>query len=620
MMNEYIKNKLQKAHLLPEDLKQNLFREAEALSLLGVSSDNDYKDAFYISLHAKKIAEELSGKQLDNNELAKVSAAIMQNREKYPIHTILNFYLAAANALKEVEIPIKKIAYPQSDAGQYFPSPYNRTKWMNAMRAVYANSVNMDRTQAFELVTKNWEKMEKDNFKHWMLFYEQNTHNKYKTAQRGNRYMEVGEGAFLPLDVNNLKASIPMPNMSAYEDPAPQIQQQQQQSEKDKQEFAQREIIALIGRLNSAERIATKTEAVRNVLGPEGFKTWLNALHTIKREIQTAPIMNIRSSTPRDLIIKQANILVSKGHLEPARLMMVLAQVAPPPLEVAPGGPPPAEVAPGMPGDPGLGMGTEPTPDMSSMPDMGSGGESESDSPEAAMKEFLKGLSGDSYSDEKDENKSDDDNDDTNDANDLLVTEDDLIATAQAADAPVAPAAPVSKVPEHFSSDEIEQALKNVTIETVIEKLEALAKIYGNRELARQLNIVDLMLGRLGLATYFPNLAEAMRSALDSNQYVLTRVEEILAKLKSSTEGTGQQISLAPTEPGKDVYGPDIMGIKSKLETDKEKDKARKEKRKVMQEAEDVAKTTPAPTAPIAPAQELAVPATVEPASTNARI
>jgi hypothetical protein len=155
MMNEYIKSRLQKAHMLPEDLKQDLFREGEALSLLGVSSDSDYKDAFYISLHAKKIAEELSGKQLNNQELAEISAAIMQNREKYSIHTILDFYLATANALKEVEIPIKKIAYPQSDSGQYFPSPYNRTKWMNAMRAVYAGSVNMDRTQAFELVTKN---------------------------------------------------------------------------------------------------------------------------------------------------------------------------------------------------------------------------------------------------------------------------------------------------------------------------------------------------------------------------------------------------------------------------------------------------------------------------------
>lgn len=611
-MNEYIKSKLQKAHTLPEDLKQDLFREAEALSLLGVSSDNDYKDAFYISLHAKKIAEELSGKQLGNHDLAKISASIMQNREKFPIRTILDFYLATANALKEVEIPIKKTAYPQSSAGLYFPSPYNRMKWMNAMRAVYANSVNMDRSQAFELVTKNWEKMEKDNFKHWMSFYEQQTHNKYKTAQRSGGYMEVGQGAYLPLDVNNLKASIPMPDMSAYE--APPQPQVKQQSEKEKQEIIHREIIALVGRLNSAERIATKTEAVRNVLGPEGFKTWLNALHTIKREIQTAPILNVRSATPRDLIIKQANILVSKGHLEPARLMMVLAQVAPPPLEGAPGGPPPGEVAPEMPSDPGTGMGTEP---MSGMPqDMGVGGEGgEDDGPEVAMKEFLKGLSGNMYNDDKDENKIDDDND----TDDLLVTEEDLIATAQEVPGPaVKPVAPGTPSPEHFAGHEVEQALKNVTIETVIEKLEALAKVYGNRELARQLNIVDLMLGRLGLATYFPNLAEAMRSALDSNQYVLTRVEEIISKLKSSTDSAPRdQINLVPPEslePGKDAYGPDIMGIKSKLENDKESEKARKEKRKAMQQAEEAAEATPAPTAPAAPAQELAAPAAVEPA------
>jgi hypothetical protein len=258
-------------------------------------------------------------------------------------------------------------------------------------------------------------------------------------------------------------------------------------------------------------------------------------------------------------------------------------------------------------------MPSDMSPDMS-MPGMGGEGD---DSPEAAMKEFLEGLSGDTYADEKDKNKSDD----ANDADDLLVTENDLIATAQAAPPVPAPApvpAPTTPTPEHFAGDEIEQALKNVTIETVIEKLEALAKVYGNRELARQLNIVDLMLGRLGLATFFPNLAEAMRSALDSNQYVLTRVEEIISKLKSSTEGTGQQINLVPSlEPGKDVYGPDIMGIKSKLETDKEKEKARKEKRKVMQEAEEA---SPAPTAPAAPAQELAAPAAMEPAPAPAPV
>jgi hypothetical protein len=612
-MNDYIKNKLsaEKLSALPEPLRNELIREAEALSALGVSSDQDYKDAFYILLHAKKIAEELSGKKMNASELSKISSVLMDHRAAFPLNSIHNFYRAVAHAMNKTSVPIKKIAYPSDGGGEYFTPAFNRHKWMAAMRSIYDHMRTMGKSEAFNTVTKQWDKMEKEHFKNWMSFYEENAHKKYKTAQQQN-YLEVGNGAYLPLQPNELKARLPVPNMDEYNDDSADRAQKTQQLEQANKEQAQRDIIALIGRLNSAERIATKTDAVREVLGPEGFKVWLNALHTIKREIQTAPIKHVRSATAQDLIIKNANILFRDGHDLPGKLMMILsklAQVAPPPL-VSPGGAedpaatgePPVEEPIGEPGEPAMGEEVD----------------SESEDADAAMEEFLQGLSGSAQ-----------DTSDISDVNDisdeLFVTEDELVATAQ-----VAPPAPLESEPkpeeitENVRSSPLDAALQNVTVEDIIQELESLAQIYGNRELARRLNLVDAGLGELGLASYFPSLAEAMRSALDSNQYVLTRLEDIISKLRSSS--TTEEAASHLRELERTPENPNMAGIKNNLQESAEREKARKERRKAEQEAEAAQPAappgTPAPApapapapvaAPSAPSpNELAGPAKVE--------
>ena len=634
-MNKFMLNKIQdRIKYLPEDMREELLREAQALSKLGIDSETDYRDAFYIGTHAQGIAEELSGRALDTTELATISASLMDNRDLRPINTIFNFYTAVGKALNDLEIPIKKTAYPQTDTGQYFQQPFNRVKWTGAMQDIYRRVPHVGRSEAFEQVTAKWEKMEKNHFKNWLSYYEECTHNKYKTAQQKTAQhkgvYEVGNGAYLPamLDANDLQSSIPMG--VPYELPAEE-QPETKQTGPSQNELVQAEIKTLIGRLNSAERIATKSQAISQLLGPEGFKTWLNALHTIKREIQTAPIAHVRSSTPQDLIIKRANILAHEGHELPAKLMLSLAQTAPPPLagggEI---GPPPAEVAGDLPGDPGTGMGTEPTPDPAMMEqEMGGEPEPESDGedPEAtkAIEEFMSNVSGESQGEDDGEVS------DISDVSDgMFVTEADLVTTAQAmpppepapAEVPVEAPAPeeemvVEEEPDKVDisgDDDFEGALKGVTVEKVIKRLESLSHVYGNRELARQLNIVDLMLGRLGLASYFPALAEAMKSALDSNQYVLTRLEEITSKLRGSMEGE-HKIDLAGTPGGGD---PAAEAVKSNLQQGKERDQAKKDKRQAGEEAEaagDEAVPMAAPEAPVAPeapAEELAGPARVE--------
>jgi len=85
-----------------------------------------------------------------------------------------------------------------------------------------------------------------------------------------------------------------------------------------------------------------------------------------------------------------------------------------------------------------------------------------------------------------------------------------------------------------IAEQDIEEALKNVTIDDLVSKLDGLAQAYRVREKTRQLTIVDLIMQQLGISSYFPNLSEAINKAFDSNQYILSRVEDILARLRGA--------------------------------------------------------------------------------------
>ena len=117
-------------------------------------------------------------------------------------------------------------------------------------------------------------------------------------------------------------------------------------------------------------------------------------------------------------------------------------------------------------------------------------------------------------------------------------------APAQGAPTPTTEEKPVAV---DIGDSLIEKALANVTVKDIISKLEELAGIFKNREISRQLAVIDLMMDAVGIAAFFPNLAEATNKSLESNQYTLTRVEDILAKLRGS-EALPEKIKLAPEQ------------------------------------------------------------------------
>ena len=95
-----------------------------------------------------------------------------------------------------------KKAYLTDESGPLTDMPYNVSKWMQSMNYLYANASSWD--DSFKKITSGWSKEEIMRFKRWMAFYQQQSHLKYKTAQKF--YLDNG-GTVTPLDVNHLRAS-----------------------------------------------------------------------------------------------------------------------------------------------------------------------------------------------------------------------------------------------------------------------------------------------------------------------------------------------------------------------------------------------------------------------------
>lgn len=125
----------------------------------------------------------------------------------------------------------------------------------------------------------------------------------------------------------------------------------------------------------------------------------------------------------------------------------------------------------------------------------------------------------------------------------------------------------------------MDEMLKGVTVADIVAELEDISKDYKTRSQPRRLSKVDMMLDSVGLASMFPSLSEAQNKALEANNYISTRVDDILSKLRGAMSGSEKPAGPTPDRP-------DVAGIKGKLQSDQDKEKQRKQMRKEQEAAE----------------------------------
>lgn len=493
---------------------------------------------------------------------------------------------------------------------------YNLSRWMDSMRDVYIRvHSGANRQDAINTITADWKPTERNDFINWMKYYESGDHKKYKKAQ-AKYYVNDDINYFIP----NQKSVVPNPIRTITEniEKAPQEAADaaaKKQSEDEKRRIIEDQRRKILGRLNSAEKLLSSQQG--HMFAGADFERLLSAIFELKKQIQIVnKISNASLQTVVDLIVRQANILQKEGYKDACSFMVKLAQQTPGDFSLNLG-----EIPAGGSVPQGGGSLANNTPDVMQTPP------EKSITEDSAIGKFIDNLEDAGITDTADEERNSDksladdneveiDNDVFLDKEIIPENKNDLVVEAQAV--PDAPAIAPKQTPKkpNLETDEVkptnpgittenvnkppsiestkndfdailDSAFANLTVQDVINKLEAVNNIFRTREIARQLAVCDLMLSRLGLAQYFPQLGESINKSLDSGQYALVRIDEILSKLRGAVKTP--EIDLE----GKKQKTPAAdEAVKTNLENMEQKEKQRKEVKKQIQDQTDMEKAT----------------------------
>lgn len=118
---------------------------------------------------------------------------------------------------------------------------------------------------------------------------------------------------------------------------------------------------------------------------------------------------------------------------------------------------------------------------------------------------------------------------------------------AIAADEPPIPEVGTIKVVEReFGAVPPEQ--REVALDEAIKRLTDISAVLKNRDLVRSLAEIDLMLHKLRMASFFPEIQEAQSKLIDAFGYASNKVEDLLPKLRGGLQTQPDIVSEAPPE------------------------------------------------------------------------
>ncbi len=522
-----------------------------------------------------------------------------------------------------------KVAYPNLEQMQNIPGAHDMSKWLQTVKDIYFEEKRhqLPRNIAVRNATQGWRVTEVNDFLNWLRYYEEGTHLKYKVAH--NWYGDADVGYLLPIKPDPKEEEKEQVNGDSIDFARDAAVDELSASERKK--IIEKQRNKIIGRLDSAEKLLRSQDG--QLFADKEFALLLETIYDLKKKIQ---MVNKRSSSDKlyaDMIVRSANKLTYQGFVKAADILHSLAEDpnAPKdkseeptnesPVENAPEPPPPAPPMQGS-GDVGGLPATTPgttTPAPEAVPTEPIPAEPKEPVSEG-IKQFLDKLeTGNTSADTLEVMDTEDD---------LIVEDDEFVSTAQAESPEPLPPPPLPSpkkpdenlevteddiAPEQPSKDfdhMVESVFSNLTISDVVAKFEDIAKFYKTREMPRQLALADMMLDSLGLAPFFPALSEATNKALEANNYISTRLEDIISKLR----GTMKTRDIDVKNEGEKAKSPEIEQAKKSLQEQDEKEIARKQMRKDLEneslqneiketpevELEGLENAPPPPPAPVA--------------------
>jgi hypothetical protein len=482
------------------------------------------------------------------------------------------------NKIKSTYNTFNSYAYPNIVDYISIPGTRDTQKWLQAIKSIYYGEKNgLSRNQALHQIIAGWDIKEVYDFLNWLKFYEEGAHLKYKSAQF--YYGNADVGYLLPIKKDEEKPA--QVNGREIDFAREAIADEMPISEKKRIIEKQRQKI--IGRLDSAEKLLRSQEG--QIFAANEYESLLETIYQLKKKVQ---LINKKSASTKlydDMIVREANILNKKGYAKAADMLYSVAQEAlnppPPPM--------PTQNSGDVGGLPSTGPGS---PQVNAPNNNPTQFDENKDVPKG-IADFLQALNTGKLT-STDDNKTED--------IEVMEADDDLVVEAQIQ--PEQPIKPISKDPvikkndvktesdkslnptnvePHLQTKDIDKMINavfsNLTMQDVVAKFEDIAKFYKTREMPRQLATADMMLDSMGLATFFPSLSEATNKALEANNYISTRIEDILGKLR----GTLKTRKIDVVDDEAKPISPELSSARKSLEEESEKETTRKQIRKDLE-------------------------------------
>jgi len=444
-----------------------------------------------------------------------------------------------------------KVAYPNIDE-RTIPSQYNTDKWIKCLKFMY-NCIHNgeDRKSVLQKLSNNFDQKEFDRFLKWVRFYEEGNHLRYKIATKSLQFLD-----FLSKDRNNTEVFVEKENTS-YKDTIEDM--------RDK----------MLSRIKALQKLIESKEGRK--FFSEELPIFINVVNMLRQKILTYNPQKISTAkkTYDDFVYREVNVLRKNGCNNAADYLEKFAQMpsaTPPPIPTQGIGTaqdipttPPTQSNP-LPNN--IVNPTAPPPEPKS--EISS---SPTDSPMPNSKgidKFINNLSTSNISSKEDLNATDD----------LYVEDEELVSLGQAVRTTNTSMEKINEI--------INKPLPTTTIDDAITLLEEIAIVHKVRQIPRMLSSVDMILNQHGLASMFPTLAESQNKSLEANNYILSRIEEIISKLK----GVAEKPNIDLKESNKNI-SPESQSIRNNIEEENLKEEKKKQLKKELEYQQISEKETP---------------------------
>lgn len=479
---------------MTDDLWQLAKDDAKTLKNLEIDSDKERNLYFYLDHFYEDLCEEFGCQQPEaRGDVLSMAFQALRKKEKVDLTDIRR---AVYSAIRSVS-PTHKVAYPNVHMDDIRLPSYDVGEWVDTLNSIYA-AVHQGYTlsAATEKFTEGWSPMAKEKFEAWKRFYDKADHKKYAGMYRvAFPFTEKEQPSF---DLST------MPEMPQEEVPAVRKPGRPRKKIKTPEDIKR----SLISRLDSADKL------LREFTGVWPTNVW-NRLHSSLNDLKREVMMLRSASTMRDVIVKTAGVWSNEGFQEGAELLEKIAQ---PPEE----GDVASEIEQALTGERPEKPKEEPAAAEMEM------------SPEE-LDAMPPGEAGD----------------------ELPMPEPPLgeETPAEVPEELEEPQEDLEVEEEPAKADVEENPYVGSSIGDVVEVLEPVVLELKERAVARELAKVDMMLDAQNIASHFPELGEAMNKVLESNTYVVTRLDKLLTKIKGGAqekekdeekpETTGPEIDMA---------------------------------------------------------------------------